>query len=115
MAATVPVRLSIHYLPGAKRGPPPFPRSSLRSSAIRTTVQGECRLSREVSMKVLTTYRHRWMIPISLSLFLLMCVVLPQMSPAQDREHADEIVAPRAGGRVKAPAARATPVFAARK
>jgi hypothetical protein len=67
----------------------------------------------EVFMKVLTTYSRRWMTPISLSLFLLMCVIPPQMSPAQDREHADEIVANLAGGRVIVHVARDKIVFAA--
>src|SRR5271154_7297169 len=98
MAATMTVRLSIHYFLRRKRLQPPFPRSSLRSVAIRATIQGKCRLSNEVLMKVLTTYSRRWMIAISLSLFLLMCVVPSQISPAQEREHADEIVANLAGG-----------------
>jgi hypothetical protein len=64
-------------------------------------------------MKVLTTYSHRWMIPISLFLFVLMCLDSAQMSPAQDREHGDEIVANLAGGRVIVHVARDKIVFAA--
>ena len=64
-------------------------------------------------MKFLTTFSRRWMIPISLSLCLLTCVVPSQMSPAQDREHADEIVANLAGGRVIVHVARDKIVFAA--
>jgi hypothetical protein len=64
-------------------------------------------------MKVLTTYSHRWMIPISLSLFVLVCLDSAQMSPAQDREHGDEIVANLAGGRVIVHVARDKIVFAA--
>jgi hypothetical protein len=64
-------------------------------------------------MKVLTTYSRRWMIPISLSIFVLMCFAPSQMSPAQDREHADEIVANLAGGRVIVHVARDKIVFAA--
>src|SRR5271169_6391956 len=64
-------------------------------------------------MKVLSTYSRRWMIPISLSLFLSVCLGSAQISPAQDREHADEIVANLAGGRVIIHVARDKIVFAA--
>jgi hypothetical protein len=64
-------------------------------------------------MKVLTTYSHRWITPVSLSLFLLMCLAPPQVSPAQDRDRADEIVANLAGGRVIVHVAKDKIVFAA--
>jgi hypothetical protein len=64
-------------------------------------------------MKVLTTYSHRWITPVSLSLFLLMCLAHPQVSPAQDRDRADEIVANLAGGRVIVHVAKDKIVFAA--
>ena len=64
-------------------------------------------------MKVLTTYGHRWITPVSLSLFLLMCLAPPQVSPAQDRDRADEIVANLAGGRVIVHVAKDKIVFAA--
>jgi hypothetical protein len=64
-------------------------------------------------MKVLTTYSHQWIAPVSLSLFLLMCLAPPQVSPAQDRDRADEIVANLAGGRVIVHVAKDKIVFAA--
>jgi hypothetical protein len=64
-------------------------------------------------MKVLTTYSHRWIAPVSLSLFLLMCLAPPQVSPTQDRDRADEIVANLAGGRVIVHVAKDKIVFAA--
>jgi hypothetical protein len=64
-------------------------------------------------MKVLTTYSHRWIAPVSLSLFLLMCLAPPQVSPTQDRDRTDEIVANLAGGRVIVHVAKDKIVFAA--
>src|SRR5580692_11193905 len=64
-------------------------------------------------MKVLTTYSHQWIAPVSLSLFLLACLAASQISPAQDRDRADEIVANLAGGRVIVHVARDKIVFAA--
>jgi hypothetical protein len=64
-------------------------------------------------MKVSITYNHRWITPVSLSLFLLACLARPQISPAQDRDRADEIVANLAGGRVIVHVARDKIVFAA--
>jgi hypothetical protein len=64
-------------------------------------------------MKVLITNSHRWITPVSLSLFLLACLAPPQISPAQDRDRADEIVANLAGGRVIVHVARDKIVFAA--
>jgi hypothetical protein len=64
-------------------------------------------------MKVLTTYSHRWITPVSLSLFLLAGLASSQISPAQERDRADEIVANLAGGRVIVHVARDKIVFAA--
>jgi hypothetical protein len=64
-------------------------------------------------MKVSITYSHRWITPVSLSLFLLVCLARPPISPAQDRDRADEIVANLAGGRVIVHVARDKIVFAA--
>jgi hypothetical protein len=64
-------------------------------------------------MKVLTTCSHRWITPVSLSLFLLACLASSQISPAQERDRADEIVANLAGGRVIVHVARDKIVFAA--
>ena len=64
-------------------------------------------------MKVLTTYSHQWIAPVSLSLFLLMCLAPPQVSPTQDRDRTDEIVANLAGGRVIVHVAKDKIVFAA--
>jgi hypothetical protein len=66
-------------------------------------------------MKITTTY-SRWQIaPISLCLFFVACLILmpAQISPAQDRERGDEIVANLAGGRVIVHVARDKIVFAA--
>jgi hypothetical protein len=64
-------------------------------------------------MKLLTTHSHRWIVPVSLCLFLLACFTPAQFSPAQDRERGDEIVANLAGGRVIVHVARDKIVFAA--
>ncbi|HMD08083.1 MAG TPA: hypothetical protein VKH63_11145 [Candidatus Acidoferrum sp.] len=64
-------------------------------------------------MKVLTTRRHRSITLLSVSLFLLACLATLQISPAQDRDRADEIVANLAGGRVIVHVARDKIVFAA--
>jgi hypothetical protein len=64
-------------------------------------------------MKILTTSRHRSITPLSVSLFLLACLAAAQISPAQDRDRADEIVANLAGGRVIVHVARDKIVFAA--
>ncbi|HEY6388192.1 MAG TPA: hypothetical protein VIX91_21135 [Candidatus Acidoferrum sp.] len=64
-------------------------------------------------MKILTTSRHRSITPLSVSLFLLACLAASQISPAQDRDRADEIVANLAGGRVIVHVARDKIVFAA--
>jgi hypothetical protein len=66
-------------------------------------------------MKITTTY-SRWQIaPISLCLFFVACLILmpAKISPAQDRERGDEIVANLAGGRVIVHVARDKIVFAA--
>ena len=64
-------------------------------------------------MKVLTTCNHRWITPVSLSLLLLAWLALSKVSPAQDRDRADEIVANLAGGRVIVHVAKDKIVFAA--
>jgi hypothetical protein len=64
-------------------------------------------------MKSMATYSSRWMIPVSLCLFCLVCLVAFQISPAQDREGGNEIVANLAGGRVIVHVARDKIVFAA--
>jgi hypothetical protein len=64
-------------------------------------------------MKILTASRHRSITPLSVSLFLLACLAASQISPAQDRDRADEIVANLAGGRVIVHVARDKIVFAA--
>jgi hypothetical protein len=64
-------------------------------------------------MKVLTTYSLRWITPVSLSLLLLACLAPTRVSPAQDRDRTDEIVANLAGGRVIVHVAHDKIVFAA--
>lgn len=64
-------------------------------------------------MKALTTYNHRWITRVPLSLFLLACLAPTQNSPAQERDRTDEIVANLAGGRVIVHVARDKIVFAA--
>ncbi len=64
-------------------------------------------------MKALTTNNHRWITPVALSLFLLACLAPAQISPAQERDRTDEIVANLAGGRVIVHVARDKIVFAA--
>jgi hypothetical protein len=64
-------------------------------------------------MKALTTNNHRWITPISLTVILLACVAATKISPAQERDRTDEIVANLAGGRVIVHVARDKIVFAA--
>ncbi len=64
-------------------------------------------------MKALTTNHHRWITPVSLALFILAGLVPAQISPAQERDRTDEIVANLAGGRVIVHVARDKIVFAA--
>jgi hypothetical protein len=64
-------------------------------------------------MMDLTTGRHRWKTRVPLCLFLLACLAPAQISPAQDRERGDEIVANLAGGRVIVHVAHDKIVFAA--
>ncbi|HKN75792.1 MAG TPA: hypothetical protein VJW94_11490 [Candidatus Acidoferrum sp.] len=64
-------------------------------------------------MKVLTTYSYRRFTAISLCLVFVACFASAQFSRAQDSEHADEIVADLAGGRVIVHVARDKIVFAA--
>jgi hypothetical protein len=64
-------------------------------------------------MKALTRYNHRWISPVLLSLFLSACLAPGEISPAQERDHADEIVANLAGGRVIVHVARDKIIFAA--
>lgn len=64
-------------------------------------------------MKALTTNHYRRITPVSLAMFLWACLVPAQISPAQERDHTDEIVANLAGGRVIVHVARDKIVFAA--
>jgi hypothetical protein len=64
-------------------------------------------------MKALSANNHRWITPLPLSLFLFACLVPAQISPAQERDRTDEIVANLAGGRVIVHVARDKIVFAA--
>jgi len=63
-------------------------------------------------MKRMATCSRRWMVRLSLCLFLA-CVPAFQRSPAQDREAGNEIVANLAGGRVIVHVARDKIIFAA--
>jgi len=63
-------------------------------------------------MKRMATCSRRWMVRLSLCLFLE-CVPAFQSSPAQDREAGNEIVANLAGGRVIVHVARDKIIFAA--
>jgi hypothetical protein len=64
-------------------------------------------------MRSMATFSRRWIAPISLCLMCLVCLAVFQISPAQDREGGNEIVANLAGGRVIVHVAREKIVFAA--
>ena len=64
-------------------------------------------------MRGMTTHSRRWIVPVSVCLLFLACLVAFQISPAQDREGGNEIVANLAGGRVIVHVARDKIVFAA--
>jgi hypothetical protein len=64
-------------------------------------------------MKALTTNNHRWITRVPLTLSLLACLAPAQISPAQERDRTDEIVANLAGGRVIVHVAHDKIVFAA--
>lgn len=64
-------------------------------------------------MKSMATHSRRWIVPVSLWLLFMACLATFQISPAQDREGGNEIVANLAGGRVIVHVARDKIVFAA--
>jgi hypothetical protein len=64
-------------------------------------------------MKALTIHNRRRITPISLALFLLACLAPAKISPAQERDRTNEIVANLAGGRVIVHVAHDKIVFAA--
>ena len=64
-------------------------------------------------MKASATNNHRWISWMPLALFLLACLAHAKISPAQERDRTDEIVANLAGGRVIVHVARDKIVFAA--
>jgi len=64
-------------------------------------------------MNVVATIRGRSNFPVSLCFFFLACFAFAQVTPGQERERGDEIVANLAGGRVIIHVARDKIVFAA--
>ena len=64
-------------------------------------------------MNVVATMRRRSSLPVSLCFFFLACIASAQVTPAQERERGDEMVANLAGGRVIIHVARDKIVFAA--